>query len=53
MNRISYGDAFSMGADFGDGVVGGISDFFNKTFNMDSIAPSVDLSDYTAALVTV
>lgn len=50
MNRISYGDAFSMGADFGDGVVGGISDFFNKTFNMDSIAPSVDLSDYTAGI---
>ena len=50
MDRISYGDAFSMGADFGDGVVGGISDFFNKTFNMDSIAPSVDLSDYTAGI---
>lgn len=50
MDRVSYGDAFSMGADFGDGVVGGISDFFNKTFNMDSIAPSVDLSDYTAGL---
>ena len=50
MERISYGDAFSMGADFGDGVVGGISDFFNKTFNMDSIAPSVDLSDYTAGI---
>ena len=50
MNRISYGDAFSMGADFGDGVVGGISDFFNKTFNIDSIAPSVDLSDYTAGI---
>ena len=50
MNRISYGDAFSMGADFGNGVVGGISDFFNKTFNMDSIAPSVDLSDYTAGI---
>ena len=46
MERISYGDAFSMGADFGDGVVGGISDFFN----MDSIAPSVDLSDYTAGI---
>ena len=39
-----------MGADFGDGVVGGISDFFNKTFNMDSITPSVDLSDYTAGI---
>lgn len=50
MDRISYGDAFSMGADFGDGVVGGISDFFNKTFNMDSVAPSVDLSDYTAGI---
>ena len=50
MERISYGDAFSMGADFGDGVVGGISDFFNKTFNMDSVAPSVDLSDYTAGI---
>ena len=50
MDRIPYGDAFSMGADFGDGVVGGISDFFNKTFNMDSIAPSVDLSDYTAGI---
>lgn len=50
MERISYGDAFSMGADFGDGVVGGISDFFNKTFNMDSIVPSVDLSDYTAGI---
>ena len=50
MNRISYGDAFSMGADFGDGVVGGISDFFNKTFNMDSVAPSIDLSDYTAGI---
>lgn len=50
MERISYGDAFSMGADFGDGVVGGISDFFSKTFNMDSIAPSVDLSDYTAGI---
>lgn len=50
MDRISYGDAFSMGADFGDGVVGGISDFFNKTFNMDSVAPSIDLSDYTAGI---
>ena len=50
MDRISYGDAFSMGADFGDGVVGGISDLFNKTFNMDSVAPSVDLSDYTAGI---
>ena len=50
IERISYGDAFSMGADFGDGVVGGISDFFNKTFNMDSNAPSVDLSDYTAGI---
>ena len=50
MDRISYGDAFSMGADFGDGVVGGISDFFNKTFNMNSVAPSVDLSDYTAGI---
>ena len=50
MERISYGDAFSMGSDFGDGVVGGISDFFNKTFNMDSIAPSIDLSDYTAGI---
>ena len=46
MNRISYGDAFSMGADFGDGVVGGISDFFN----MDSVAPSIDFSDYTAGI---
>ena len=46
MDRISYGDAFSMGADFGDGVVGGISDFFN----MDSVAPSIDLSDYTAGI---
>ena len=50
MDRISYGDAFSMGADFGDGVVGGISDFFNKTFSMDSVAPSIDLSDYTAGI---
>ena len=50
MDRISYGDAFSMGAGFGDGVVGGISDLFNKTFNMDSVAPSVDLSDYTAGI---
>lgn len=50
MDRISYGDAFSMGADFGDGIVDGVSNFINKAFNMDSIAPSVDLSDYTAGI---